>query len=63
VKGTEGVMKTRVIGTWIYIAAKTQLLYAPETLEIRVLYDIKYELMRNGNKAVDRIVKYLALIV
>jgi hypothetical protein len=63
VKGTEGVMKTRMIGTGIYIAAKAQLLDAPETLEIRMLYDIEYELMRNGDKAMHRVVKYLALIV
>src|ERR1043165_4085057 len=61
-KSAQGVMKAGMDSTGINIIAKAQLLYAAQTLEIRMLYNVKNQLMGNGNKTMHRVVEYFALI-
>ena len=63
VKGAKRMMEARVVSTRIYIITQAQLLYAAQALEVGMLYDIKDNVMRNGDKAMHRVIKGLALIV
>ncbi len=56
------MMKARVNSTGINIIAQAQLLDSAQTLKIRMLYNIKQQLVRNGNKTVHGVVEYFAFV-
>ena len=61
-RGPQCMMESMMMSPGIHQAGQTQLRYAAQALEIRVLDDIEDELIGYGNKAIDRIVQDFALI-
>jgi hypothetical protein len=57
------MMKASVVGARIYISAEAKLLDAAYALEIWMLDNVKYQLMRNGNKTMHGVIEYLALVI
>jgi hypothetical protein len=56
------MVKTGVDSTGINIIAKAQLLNAAQALKIGMLDNIKYQLVRNGDKPMHRVVEYFAFV-
>jgi hypothetical protein len=60
VHGAEGVLKTIVNGARIDQVTQAQLADAAQTLEGRMVDELKNKRMANGDKTVDRIVDYFS---
>ena len=61
-KSPYSMVKTGVNSAGIHIIAKAKLLYAAQTLKIRMLNNIEHQRMRYGDKTMNRVIKNLALI-
>jgi hypothetical protein len=62
VESTNGVEKSRVLGTRIYNIGHAQLLDAGEPLHERMLYDVQQKTARNLYETEHRIVDYLTVV-
>jgi hypothetical protein len=57
IHGSEGMVKARVVCSRINQIAQAQLRDSAQPLKIRMFYQLKNELICNGNEAVDRVVE------
>jgi hypothetical protein len=62
VEGTDGMLKTRVLGSRINHVGHTQLLDAGESLHQRMLNDIKQKTLRNLDESEHRVVNYFRVV-
>lgn len=60
VHGTKSMLKTIVNGTGINQMAQTQLTDATQTLECRMIDELKNKRMANGDKTINGIVDYFS---
>lgn len=56
------MMKTRVQRTRIDIITQAQLLYPAQPLKVAVFHNIEYQLVRNGDEPIHRVVEYFAFV-
>ncbi len=56
------MMKSGVVGAWVYEVRHAHLRNAPQPLKIGMFHNIEHEFGGNGNKAVDRIVYNFTLV-
>ena len=60
--GSDGMLKTGVQCTGIDEMCETKLFDPPQPLKVRVLDKVEYQVRRNCDKSVNRIVYYLSFI-
>lgn len=58
----QGVVKARVIGARIHIVGQAQLSDSAQALKIRMLNQVKYQLVGNRDESVNRIVENLVFV-
>ena len=58
VQCSKSMVKPGMQGTRINIVGQPQLFYPPQSLEIRVIYEIKQDTMRHMDEAINRVVEY-----
>jgi len=56
------MVKTCVKGTWVHQVSEPQLLDSPQSLKIRMLDDLKYQIIWDGDKPIQWIVDYFIFI-
>ena len=59
VHGTQGMLKTGVNGSGIYRVGESQLTDSAKPLKIAVFDQVENQIVRDGNKSINGVVKYL----
>jgi hypothetical protein len=62
VECAKGMRKAGMQSPGVYQVGKAQLLDAPKPLKIRVLDQVEYQVVRNGNETINRVVEYFAFV-
>ena len=61
-KRAQRVMESRVVGARIHIISQAELGDPAQALEVRMLNQIEYQLVRNRDESVNRVVENLVFI-